>query len=53
MGAGVEKFAQALGRLRNRIRPRHAESVKALRLRGGGQRRFERLRIGVQKSRLT
>jgi hypothetical protein len=40
--AGGKEFAQPLGRTRNRIGPRDADGVKALRARRGDERRLER-----------
>jgi hypothetical protein len=43
--AGVKKRAQALRRERDRVRPRNANGVKALRARECLKRRLERRRI--------
>jgi hypothetical protein len=40
--AGGKEFAQPLGRARDRIGPRHADGIKALRARHGGKRCLER-----------
>jgi hypothetical protein len=50
MRAFGEELCELFGRQRNRIRPRDADRVKALRARGTGEGFFQRQRIG-QKSR--
>jgi hypothetical protein len=56
VGALGEKGAQALGDVRNRIRPRYPDRVKAVRAGLGDQRRLQccrRQRRRFQKSRLA
>ena len=51
MRAGFEKFAQSLGGLWNRIRPRDADGIETMRQRSFDEASFQR--GGRQKSRLA
>jgi hypothetical protein len=50
MGAFGQEMPQPLQRLGNRVRPRDADDVEAVLVRGVGERSLERRRI-AQKSR--